>query len=169
MSEMQTLVRNVNNRLYPPRPIVGVGGLIFDGERVLLGLRGKEPGKGKWSIPGGAVRVGETLEEALKREIREEVGIDVEIERIVAVLDRIIKDDIGNVAYHYVLVDFLCLPRFSSPPVPGSDLIDCRYIHVDDLDRYPLTRGTAYVIRQSLNQLKGMYPPVTIYDSGKPS
>lgn len=167
MSKMQTLVKDANNRLYPPRPIVGVGGLVFEGEKILLGLRGKEPGKGKWSIPGGAVRLGETLEEALKREMWEEVSVLIEVERVIAVLDRIIKDEVHNVAYHYVLVDFLCIPKSTYSPKPGSDLLDCRFIPVRDLDQYPLTRGTAYVVNQTLDQLTGKCPVTTIYDSGR--
>ncbi|MCX7823649.1 MAG: NUDIX hydrolase [Syntrophobacterales bacterium] len=157
---------NSNPRLYPPRPIVGVGGIVFDGDRVLLGLRGKEPGMGKWSIPGGVVRLGETIEEALVREMEEEVGIKVKVNHVVAILDRIIKDESGNVAYHYILVDFLCTPICGRKPRAASDLLDCRYIPISELKTYPLTRGTAFVIEHSFNQLKNPFPPYVIYDNG---
>jgi len=161
---MQAMIFQQDSRIYPSRPLVGVGGIIFDGDRVLLGLRGKEPGKGKWSIPGGAVNVGETLEEALRREIAEEAGISVVVKDIVAVLDRIIRDENGNVAYHYILVDFLCVPADRSTPRPGSDLIDCRYVKVADLDHYNLTRGTASVVRQAFDYLKGLLRAMPVYN-----
>jgi len=164
MSKMQTLIYDKDSRTYPSKPLVGVGGIIFDGDRVLLGLRGKEPGKGKWSIPGGAVKIGETLEEALKRELSEEVGISVVVKDIVAVLDRIIKDENGNIAYHYILVDFLCVPADHSTPKPGSDLIDCRYVRIDDLDHYNLTLGTACVVKQAFDCLKNLSHKVPIYN-----
>ncbi len=169
MSEMQTLVYDLDSRLYPPRPIVGVGGLIFNGNKILLGLRGKDPGKGKWSIPGGAVAVGETLEEALKREIYEEVGICVEVKDIVAVLDRIIKDENDNIAYHYILIDFLCIPVDHSIPRPGSDLVDCRYFSIEEIDRYNLTRGTASIAKQVFNYLTGKSSIIPVYNPDQAS
>lgn len=165
MSKVQTVIENVDTRIYPPRPIVGVGGIIFDGDRVLLGLRGKEPGMGKWSIPGGAVRLGETLERALVREIEEEVGVRVEVRQIVAVLDRIIKDKEGRIAFHYILVDFLCVPLCNCEPRPGSDLLDCRYVPLSELVNYTLTRGTDRVIKHSFEQFKGTHPPSVLYET----
>lgn len=164
MPKMQTLIEH-NGRVYPPRPIVGVGGIIIKEDKVLLGLRGKEPEKGKWSIPGGAVEIGETLEEALAREVREEVGIKVRINRIVAILDRIIKDESDNTLYHYVLVDFLCIPEGNNSPRAGSDILECRYIPISELKCYPLTKGTNRVIELSFNQLRGIHPLSTIYES----
>lgn len=165
MSKVQTVIEDVDTRIYPPRPIVGVGGIIFDGDRVLLGLRGKEPGMGKWSIPGGAVRLGETLENALVREIEEEVGIKVKVEQIVAVLDRIIKDKEGKIAFHYILVDFLCVPLFKCDPRPGSDLLDCRYVPISELVNYTLTRGTDRVIKHSFKLFKRICPPSVLYEA----
>jgi 8-oxo-dGTP diphosphatase len=95
-------------REYPDTPLVGVGAVVLDGERVLLIRRGQEPMKGQWSIPGGALEVGETLLEGVRREVREETGLDVEPMELVEVLDRIARDAEGRVQYHYVLVDYLC-------------------------------------------------------------
>ena len=95
-------------REYPEHPLVGVGGVILDGEKVLLIRRRGEPLRGEWSIPGGLVEVGETLTEALGREIREETGLVVRVGPIVEVFDRILPDEQGKVRYHYVLVDYLC-------------------------------------------------------------
>ena len=89
-------------REYPTRPIVGDGAVVLDGDRVLLVKRGNEPLKGEWSLPGGAVEIGETLETALVREIREETGLDVDVGPMVDVLDRLRYDPDGRVKYHYV-------------------------------------------------------------------
>src|SRR5439155_22290654 len=98
-------------RIYPEHPIIGVGGIVVDGGRVLLVKRGHEPLKNEWSLPGGAVELGETLESAIAREVLEETGLTVEVGPIVDVLDRLRYDPDGRVKYHYVLVDFLCRPR----------------------------------------------------------
>ena len=96
-------------REYPEAPIVGVGAIIFNDEnQILLIQRGQEPLKGEWSLPGGALELGETLEQGIGREVREETGLEVEPVQIVEVFDRIVHDEAGLVRFHYVLVDYLC-------------------------------------------------------------
>src|SRR5438552_13789207 len=97
-------------REYPVRPIVGVGAVVLDGDRVLLVKRAHEPLKGEWSLPGGAVEVGETLEAAVAREVREETCLEVEVGPLVEVVNRIVRDPGGRVEYHFVIVDYLCRP-----------------------------------------------------------
>ncbi len=98
----------MSDRSYPDRPWVGVGGIVFQDNKVLLVKRGKEPGFGRWSIPGGAVDLGEYVKAALQREIEEETGLLVEVLDLVEIFERIIPDDQGKILYHYVLLDYWC-------------------------------------------------------------
>jgi 8-oxo-dGTP diphosphatase len=94
-------------REYPLSPLVGVGGIVVHENKVLLVRRGTEPLKGQWSIPGGLIDVGETLREAVMREVREETGLEVEPIELIELLDRIHRED-DRVRYHYVIADYLC-------------------------------------------------------------
>ena len=138
-------------RKYPDRPIVAVGAVILDGDRVLLIHRGQEPHKGQWSLPGGAVEIGETLGAAVAREVREETALDVVVGRVVAALDSIVRDASGRAEYHYIIIDYACRVRdgTSTTATPGTDAADARWVAVDDLDRYRLTDAAIAVIRKA--------------------
>jgi 8-oxo-dGTP diphosphatase len=130
----------VTTREYPERPIVGVGAVIFHQDRVLLVLRGNAPMQGEWSLPGGALEVGETLEEGVRREVLEETGLAVEPVAMVEVFDRIARDQDGRVQFHYVLVDYLCRISGGSAAC-ATDAIDLRWAAREELDAIaPLTR-----------------------------
>lgn len=120
-------------REYPERPIVGVGAVIFDEDRVLLVQRGHAPMQGEWSLPGGALEVGERLEDGVRREVLEETGLIVEPIAMVEVFDRIARDVTGRVQFHYVLVDYLCCITGGSAAC-SSDATDLRWAARDDLD-----------------------------------
>jgi 8-oxo-dGTP diphosphatase len=136
-------------RRYPDGPVVAVGGIVVKDGRVLLIRRGKEPSYGLWSIPGGAVNLGEELRAAARREVREECGIEIDLTEIVEVLDRVVRDSDGRIQYHYVLIDYLA--RWASgDPAPSSDVLEVRWVVPDDLSQYQMTRGTADVIRKML-------------------
>lgn len=138
----------MSRRKYPDRPLVGVGAVVLRNAEVLLVQRGREPAYGLWSLPGGLVKVGESLEAAVQREVLEETGVLVKAVDVVACLDRIIPDDQGRIAYHYVLVDFLCEPA-GGEPRPGSDVLACAYFAPEGLRDLELTRGAAEVIRKA--------------------
>lgn len=138
-------------RHYPDQPLVGVGAVIFKAEEVLLVRRGQEPALGVWSLPGGLVELGETLEEAIRRELQEEVGLSVNILGITAVLERVYRDQSGGIPYHYVLVDFLCDYQ-AGELRPGSDITAAQFISLPDLDRFDLPEFTARVIRRAREQ-----------------
>jgi len=125
-------------REYPEAPIVGVGAVILDGNRVLLVRRGQEPMKGEWSLPGGAVELGETLEAAVQREVVEETGLEVLPRAIVEVLDKVVVED-GRVRYHYVLIDFLCRVQGGALR-PGSDADDARWVRHEELNSHGIYR-----------------------------
>jgi ADP-ribose pyrophosphatase YjhB (NUDIX family) len=130
----------VTAREYPERPIAGAGAVIFDKNRVLLVQRGNAPMQGEWSLPGGALEVGETLHEGAKREVREETGLIVEVVALVEVCDRITRDNAGRVQFHYVLADYLCRVVGGSA-VCASDAADLRWAALDELDAVaPFTR-----------------------------
>lgn len=122
------------SREYPQRPIVGVAGVVLDGDRVLLIRRGRAPGLGTWSLPGGALRVGERMVEGVAREVWEETGLRVEVVEQVATLDRLVHDTEGRVQFHYVLLDWLCrITGVDRVPVPGSDAAAARWVDREDL------------------------------------
>ena len=126
-------------REYPESPIVGVGGVIFDGASVLLAKRGQEPAKGTWSLPGGAVELGEKVLDALKREIREEVEIEIEVGGLIRVLDRILCDQDRRIRYHYVIVDYWGW-KISGEPKPGSDTSEICFVSLEDIRKKDIHR-----------------------------
>ncbi len=135
----------MSSRLYPARPIVGVGGVIIDQGRVVLIKRRYEPLAGQWSLPGGSLEVGESLEEGAARELHEETGLVVDVGPIVEVFDRIQRDEDGRVRYHFVLVDYLCRCTGGTLEA-GDDVSDARWVPLDQLGPYGLTEKAASVI-----------------------
>jgi 8-oxo-dGTP diphosphatase len=135
------------NRLYPKGPVCAVGAIIFRQDSVLLIKRGKAPAQGKWSIPGGAVQLGERLEAAVVREVEEETCLKVSPQRVGKVIDRIFHDGSGRVQFHFVIVDFLC-EVLDGEPLPSSDAAAVGYFKISELDDLDLTEGTAEVIRE---------------------
>ena len=140
----------MTSRAYPDRPFVGVGAVIVDRGRVVLIKRRFEPLAGQWSLPGGAVDVGETLVECVAREMLEETGLVVEVGPVVEVFDRIIRDDGGRVQFHYVLVDYLCRP-IGGELRAGSDVADAVYAAPEELAGFALADPANDVSRRALD------------------
>ncbi|MFH1138450.1 MAG: NUDIX hydrolase [Pseudomonadota bacterium] len=149
-----------DNRRYPARPIVGVGGLIFDGPSILLIKRGKEPGKGLWSIPGGALKTGETLSEGVAREIEEEVGLIVEVGPLVEVVERIIPGENGVSLYHYVILDYLCRSVDDRPPRPGTDAEEARFVSPENWAAYKQPDIAIKIFHKALALAPGAFGPL---------
>ena len=140
----------MSTRAYPDRPFAGVGAVIVDGAgRVLLVKRRFEPLAGQWSLPGGAVDVGETLAACVIREMREETGLDVEVGPVIEVFDRITHDGDGRVQYHFVLVDYVCRP-IGGTLSADSDVADVAWAQANDLGHFGLTDKATDVIGRGL-------------------
>ena len=136
---------------YPDRPVIGVGAVVLDGDRVLLIKRGHAPLKGQWSLPGGSVEVGETLEQAIAREVLEETGLTVDVGPMVEVLDRISRDIDGRVEHHFVLVDFVCRPS-GGVLRSASDAEDAAWVPLSGLAPYGVAPVTVTVIQKAASR-----------------
>lgn len=141
-------------REYPLRPIVGVGAIIVHEGKLLLVKRGVKPAKGKWTIPGGAVELGEGIRDAVIREVKEECGLDVEIERLLDVVDNITMDEEGRLQFHFVILDFLANVKGGTLK-PADDAIDAKWVPLDEVETYNLTKSFREFFRKHQNELKG--------------
>ena len=148
-----------DSRQYPERPIVGVGAVIVDEGKVLLVKRKYEPLKGQWSLPGGMVEIGETLETALTREMLEETGLRVDVGPVIEVFDRIMRDEERRVRYHFVLIDYLCWPTDGSLQA-GSDVEEAIWADPMRLGEYALTEKAMSVIERGLTLAREAPRPV---------
>jgi len=132
---------------YPAHPRVAVGAVIFKDEKILMVLRGKPPAENTWSIPGGCVELGETLQEAAKRETIEETGILILAREPVYTFDVIERDENGHVRFHYVIVD-LAADYVSGEPRPGDDAVDVSWISPEDMKNYNVSAATRKLLAQ---------------------
>jgi len=141
-----------HRRLYPERPLIGVGVLIRDGDRYLLVRRAAEPDAGLWSIPGGLVELGERVEEAAVREALEETGLEVEIRDLLGVVDKIERDDAGRIRFHFVIVDYLAEVKGGSLKA-SSDALEARWVRAEEFPKYRLSPTLVELLRDI-----GLYP-----------
>lgn len=135
----------MTGREYPDRPWVGIGCIVFKGEQVLLVRRGKPPRMGQWSLPGGAQHVGERAEDAARRELREEAGIEVGRMALAIVVDAISRDEAGRALYHYTIIDFAA-EWLSGEARAGDDVSEVAWAGAGDLAAYDLTPQTHQAI-----------------------
>ena len=129
--------------------MLGVGAIIVRDERVLLVRRAHPPLQGEWSIPGGLVETGETTQEAVIREVREETGLEIQVAKLAKVFERILRDQDSRVQYHFVLIDYLCRP-ISGEAKAGSDVTEVCWATLDELDSFAVARDTCAVIKEAL-------------------
>jgi 8-oxo-dGTP diphosphatase len=142
-------------REYPERPVVGIGGVIIDQRRALLIRRGSEPLRGEWSIPGGTLEIGESLEEGVARELLEETGIEVSVLELIEVFDRIYlehtpagRETKRRPRFHFVIADYLC-ERLGGEPRAGSDATDVAFVREEELTRFHLTDTATRVLKKA--------------------
>ncbi len=133
------------SRRFPAHPLLGVGAIVFAGEKILLVERGKPPLEGFWSLPGGLVEIGERLEDAAAREVFEETGLRVAVQSLATVFERIMPDAAGRPEYHYVLVDFYC-KLLGGDLRPGDDSRRAEWFDLSALASLSVTAGTRDVI-----------------------
>ena len=144
-----------SSRQYPDRPVVGVGGVIIDHGRAVLIRRGSEPLRGEWSIPGGTLELGETLEQGVARELFEETGLEVRVLDLIEVFDRIYSDDgvatgeaIERPRFHYVIADYLC-ERVGGELRAGSDVTDVALASEGELANFHLTETATRILNKA--------------------
>ena len=125
-------------RLYPKQPIVGVGAVVICDGKILLEKRKNEPGKGKWSIPGGLVELGENVEQTVIREVKEETGLEVEKPEHIDIVDNVIRDKNGEIKYHFVIIDYFVKLKGGTMKAM-SDAEELRWVTFDEVEKYDLT------------------------------
>ncbi len=127
-------------KLYPKKPVVGVGAIILDRDKILLEKRKNSPGKGKWTVPGGLVELGERIEQAVIREVKEETGLDVVEPRLVDVVNYVSLGEKGSVKYHFVIVDYLVKVKGGKPRA-ASDADALKWVPFNEVEEYDLTNS----------------------------
>ena len=146
-----------SSRAYPERPLVGVGGVVIDNGRALLIRRASEPLRGEWSIPGGMLELGETLEQGVARELLEETGLQIRVLELIEVFERIVYAPNGGSAgddgperprFHYVIADYLC-ERVSGEHAAASDVTDVVFANEEDLDKFRLTETALRILHKA--------------------
>lgn len=145
-------------RLYPDQPIVGVGGVILDRGKILLEKRKNEPSRGKWTLPGGLVDLGERLEHAVMREVEEETCLKCvreEVPRLIDVVDNIDLDEIGKVKYHFVIIDYMIKVRDTTFKV-ASDAEDLKWVPFEEVEEYDLTSSFRMFFRRNRHKLENV-------------
>jgi len=140
---------------YPEKPVVGIGGVVIEDGRALLIRRGSEPLRGQWSIPGGTLELGESLQAGVARELLEETALEVRVLDLIEVFDRIFPAERSGEdglqrgpKFHYVIVDYLC-ERISGEARAGSDVTDVAFAREDELEKYQLTPTATRVLRKA--------------------
>lgn len=140
-------------REYPLYPIPSVGALILYDERILIVKRASPPSIGKWSIPGGVIEIGETAEEAVRREVREEVGIDIQDVELLDIYDSITRDENGRVRYHYLIVEYLARP--SSLEIKHSEeVLEYRWVTLEEITRLDVTPSLRELLKKHKEKIE---------------
>jgi len=145
----------VNTR-YPDAPRVAVGGVVVHNDKVLLVLRGKPPSEDKWAIPGGSVKLGETLQAAAEREVFEETGLRVKAGDLIYTFDAIVRDKANRIQYHYVILDYLAEPVDPDQPlIPGDDARDAGWFTLAEIETLdtPVTETTQVLLQKIMAEI----------------
>jgi mutator protein MutT len=142
-------------RLYPTQPLTGVGAIIICDGRMLLEKRQNDPGKGKWSIPGGLVELGESLEQTVIREVEEETGLQVEKPEHVDIVDQVNFDENGKIKYHFIIIDYFVRLKGGTLKA-ASDAAELRWVKLEEVENYDLTKAFRAFFRKNRHKLEKM-------------
>jgi 8-oxo-dGTP diphosphatase len=140
-------------RLYPKQPVVGVGVVVICDGKILLEKRKYEPGKGKWSIPGGLVELGENVEQTVIREVKEETGLEVKKPEHIDVVDNVVRDENGEVKYHFVIIDYFVKLKGGTLKA-ASDAEELNWVPLSDVEKYDLTKTFRAFFRRNRQKLE---------------
>ena len=140
-------------RLYPKQPVVGVGAVIIKNGKILLEKRKSEPGRGKWSIPGGLVELGESVSQTVVREVAEETGLEVCEPELIDVVDNVVRDENGEVKYHFVIIDFFVKLKGGELKAQ-SDADELRWVPLGEVEKYNLTKTFREFFQRNKEKLK---------------
>ena len=139
--------------LYPDQPIVGIGAVIIREDKIVLIKRGNEPSRGKWTVPGGLVELGENLEQAVIRETKEETGLDVENPCLIDIVSYIDLDEKGKIRYHYIIIDYFVQVK-NGVAEALSDAAELRWVPIDEVENYDLTSSFRLFFRRNRERLE---------------
>jgi len=140
-------------RLYPEQPVVGVGAVITCHGQILLERRKNEPGKGKWSIPGGLVELGESVEETVIREVVEETSLEVQEPMLIDVVDDVTRDENDEIKYHFVIIDYFVRLKGGMPKA-SSDAAELKWVQLSGVENYDLTKTFREFFNRNSDRLK---------------
>ena len=143
-----------DERTYPERPIVAVGGVVVHESRVLLIRRGKPPLEGRWSIPGGLLEVGERIAQGIERELREETGVRVRVVDLIEIYEKVLRDEDNEPRYHFVILDYVC-EFVEGIARAGGDAVEVVWASEHQLGSLALTGAASRVIRKAFAATRG--------------
>ena len=140
-------------RLYPKQPVVGVGAVVICDGKILLEKLKNEPGRGKWSIPGGLVELGEGVEQTVVREVMEEAGLAVEKPSLIDIVDNVTRDRSGEIRYHFVIIDFFVKLKGGTLKAQ-SDAEELKWVSFDEVEKYDLTKSFREFFQRNRQRLE---------------
>ena len=140
-------------RLYPDQPIIGVGAVIVCNGKILLEKRKSEPGRGKWTVPGGLVELGESAEQTVMREVREETNLEVEDPKLIDIVNSITLDENGKIKYHFVIVDYFVKLKGGTLKA-ADDAAELRWVKFSKVENYDLTKSFREFFQRNRKELE---------------